>query len=99
MSQKQGLQVFDENAVCKVGITDRLQKILGFITISSQNGSIENEQLENGELWYIFLDAEDKCFNKVSDPSSKPKITKSGKTLSWEFPLGAINCRLMYGVY
>lgn len=97
--QKQGLQVFDESGICKVDITSRLQKILGIVTISSQDGSLQNEQLENGDLWYLFLDAEDKHFDKSSDETTKPEITKSGNTLSWHFPLGAINCRLMYGVY
>ena len=97
----QGLQTFDSEGVIQVDITSRLQKILGFVDIdgSATSGSITNEQLANGELWYFFLTISYPELRVTSTPSSLPTITKSGNTLYWKFPRESVKCRLMYGVY
>ena len=48
----QGLQVFDENGVCVLDVTDRLVKYLGVVQINGTNGSITNDELSDGDLWY-----------------------------------------------
>lgn len=51
----QGLQVFDENGVCVLDVTDRLVKYLGVVQINGTNGSITNDELSDGDLWYYPL--------------------------------------------
>lgn len=99
MTRKQGMQVFDANGNRIVDITDRLQKILGVVSISTQSGSIKNELLKNGDPWYFFLDADNSGFGMSDNPVSVPSVTINGDTLSWDFKQGVVNCKLMYGVY
>lgn len=100
----QGLQVFDENGVCVLDVTDRLVKYLGVVQINGTNGSITNNELSDGDLWYYPLNI------KTPPPTPAihteyhmPTITKNGKSISWDYGLYPADKRLsmvlLYGVY
>lgn len=100
----QGLQVFDENGVCVLDVTDRLVKYLGVVQINGTNGSITNNELSDGDLWYYPLNI------KTPPPTPSihteyhmPTITKNGKSISWDYGLYPADKRLsmvlLYGVY
>lgn len=100
----QGLQVFDENGNVVVDITDRLIKYLGVVEINGTNGSLTNDELSEGDLWYYPLNIK----NPPPTPSihteyHAPIITKSGKNISWDYGSYQANTRLsmvlLYGVY
>lgn len=100
----QGLQVFDENGVCVLDVTDRIVKYLGVIEINGTNGSITNDELSKGDLWYYPLNI------KMPPPTPSihteyhmPIITKNGKNISWDYGSYPADKRLsmvlLYGVY
>lgn len=100
----QGLQVFDENGVCVLDVTDRLVKYLGVVQINGTNGSITNNELSDGDLWYYPLNI------KTPPPTPAihteyhmPTITKNGESISWDYGSYPADKRLsmvlLYGVY
>ena len=93
----QGLQVFDGNGKLSLNVNDRITKIVGTVHIS-ENGSITNEQLNQGTIWYY------PC--KFSRPASTgfitfPEITIEGTTIKWTYPstVKRVEMDLIYGVY
>ena len=95
----QGLHVFDAEGRTTIDISDRLQKILGIISINQATGTIENDELRNGSLWYFFISADDINFGKSSEALSYPTVTKEGNLLKWNFNNKVLNCKLIYGIY
>lgn len=100
----QGLQVFDENGNVVVNVTDRLVKYLGVVQINGTNGSITNDELSDGDLWYYPLNI------KTPPPTPSihteyhmPTITKNGKNILWDYGSYPADKRLsmvlLYGVY
>ena len=100
----QGLQVFDENGTLLVDVTDRLVKYLGVVQIDGTNGSITNDELSEGNLWYYPLNI------KMPPPTPSihteyhmPTITKNSKSISWDYGSHPADKRLsmvlLYGVY
>lgn len=100
----QGLQVFDDKGVCVLDVTDRMVKYLGAIEINGTNGSITNDELSEGNLWYYPLNI------KMPPPTPSihteyhmPIITKNGKSISWDYGSYPADKRLsmvlLYGVY
>lgn len=96
---KQGLQVFDGNGNCTLDITERLQKILGTIEITTASGEITDERLENGDLWFFFISSEDITFGDSFESLSYPTISKDGSKLTWNFNGNVLKCKLLYGVF
>jgi hypothetical protein len=100
----QGLQVFDQDGTLLVDVTDRLVKYLGVVQINGTNGSITNDELSEGNLWYYPLNI------KMPPPTPSihteyhmPTITKNGKSISWNYGSYPADKRLsmvlLYGVY
>lgn len=101
----QGLQVFDESGNCVLDITDRITKYCGSFKVNGTSGSLTNEILREGELWYVFKD--------ITEPKdSKPKISnivyvgpvieKRGNRLTWTYsnpPDQCLHGTILYGVY
>ncbi|MDU3324536.1 MAG: hypothetical protein E7E70_28165, partial [Escherichia coli] len=84
----QGLQVFDENGNCVLDITDRITKYCGSFKVNGTSGSLTNEVLREGELWYVFKDIAEP---KDSKPAISnivyvgPVIEKRGNRLTWTY--------------
>lgn len=100
----QGLQVFDENGVCVLDVTDRLVKYLGVVQINGTNGSITNDELSDGDLWYYPLNIKTPPLTpSIHTEYHMPTITKNGKSISWDYGSYPADKRLsmvlLYGVY
>lgn len=100
----QGLQVFDENGNCILDITDRITKYCGSVEVNGTSGSLTNEILREGELWYVFKD--------IVRPQGKqalknivyigPVVEKKGNVLTWTYsskPEQCLRGTILYGVY
>lgn len=85
----QGLQVFDENGVLVVDVTDRLCKTLGVVTMEEPDGAFSDPRIAGLNVWVAVrmtkraplvrkLD-----FNDVS--AFTPEITVNGTTISWKW--------------
>lgn len=101
----QGLQVFDENGNCVLDITDRITKYCGSFKVNGTSGSLTNEILREGELWYVFKDIAEP---KDSKPAISnivyvgPVIEKRGNRLTWTYsnpPEQCLHGTILYGVY
>lgn len=101
----QGLQVFDENGNCVLDITDRITKYCGSFKVNGTSGSLTNEILREGELWYVFKDIAEP---KDSKPAISnivyvgPVIEKRGNRLTWTYsnpPDQCLHGTILYGVY
>lgn len=100
----QGLQVFDENGVCVLDVTDRLVKYLGVVQINGTNGGITNGELSDGDLWYYPLNIKTPPLTpSIHTEYHMPTITKNGKSISWDYGSYPADKRLsmvlLYGVY
>lgn len=100
----QGLQVFDENGACVLDVTDRLVKYLGVVQINGTNGSITNDELSDGDLWYYPLNIKTPPLTpSIHTEYHMPTITKNGKSISWDYGSYPADKRLsmvlLYGVY
>lgn len=51
----QGLQVFDENGVCILGITNRLTRLIDSIEITADEFSKKYNIQAGNELWWIYV--------------------------------------------
>ncbi len=100
----QGLQVFDEQGNCTLDITDRITKYCGSVEVNGTSGSLTNEILREGELWYVFKD--------IVRPQGKqalknivyigPVVEKKGNVLTWTYsnkPEQCLRGTILYGVY
>lgn len=76
----QGLQVFDENGVCVLDVTDRLVKYLGVVQINGTNGSITNDELSDGDLWYYPLNIK----NTDIDSINSYRVSYADNNKKWE---------------
>ena len=101
----QGLQVFDESGNCVLDITDRITKYCGSFKVNGTSGSLTNEVLREGELWYVFKDIAEP---KGSKPAISnivyvgPVIEKRGNRLTWTYSNPSDQClhgTILYGVY
>ena len=100
----QGLQVFDENGNCVLDITDRITKYCGSVKVNGTSGSLTNEMLREGDLWYVFKD-----IVTPNDPVEinnivyvGPVVEKRGNVLSWTYsnsPKQCLRGTILYGVY
>lgn len=101
----QGLQVFRKDGTLSLDITNRIPKFLGVATIdgSSQSGRIQNDELKNGDLWYLIITLNYPRPDMVKDNNAKyetPTITKEDGYLVWSFPQNRkVACKILYGVY
>lgn len=94
----QGLQVWDSNGKLILSINDRITKIVGTVHIS-ENGSITNEQLNQGTIWYAPCN-----YTRPSTTVSYltfPEVVIDGTTIKWTYPStkNRVTMDLMYGVY
>jgi hypothetical protein len=89
-----GLEVYDAAGVKILGTNDRLCRVLGSISISS-NGSYTHTGLSNaGQPWAAFFSAG--SFGALYYPAH---VTISGDTITWTYPTGSSSSgRVMYGV-
>ncbi len=90
----QGLQVWDENGVLTVDITNRLVKIVGRInTVSNVSGSLTVPSELGGEVWF----ACQPTYKRILSIARPPTATVSGRTISWTSAPQAII--IEYGIY
>ena len=94
----------DENGVCVLDVTDRLVKYLGVVQINGTNGSITNDELSDGDLWYYPLNIKTPPLTpSIHTEYHMPTITKNGKSISWDYGSYPADKRLsmvlLYGVY
>ena len=107
----QGIQVFDENGNCIVDVTERINKYLGSFTIdgTADSGTVTNEELAEGDLWYAFEIKGIAGSSIVSTDEnaifSFPVITKGNGKLTWQYPHSIsstyrrYSVTVYYGVY
>lgn len=100
----QGLQVFDEKGTCILDITDRITKYCGSVKVDGTSGSLTNEVLREGDLWYVFKDV---VFPKGNQKITNiiyegPIVEKKGNVLTWTYsnnPEQCLHGTIFYGVY
>lgn len=100
----QGLQVFDEQGNCTLDITDRITKYCGSVKVDGTSGSLTNEILREGELWYVFKDiVMPKNKQKIDNiVYAGPVVKKRGNVLTWTYsnnPEQCLHGTILYGVY
>ena len=104
---KNGLQVFDEDGDCILDLTDRLTKYCGVYTIPTTDGSFIDENLKNGEFWFMTVCLTNylniKGINGHNFVDFMPEITREGTKVSWKYKEGSESHRpgqtIIYGVY
>lgn len=101
----QGLQVLREDGTVSLDIRDRIPKFLGIAAIdgSAQSGTIQNDEINYGDIWYMFLTLSypDPSYKKGNNKTwETPTITKGDKCLNWSFPTNRhVSCQILYGAY
>ena len=100
----QGLQVFDENGVCVLDVTERLTRCIGSINISGTHGEVRLSGVPSADFWFA-------CTNIKTDgytsPAQKelmvPGITYKDGVLRWDINvLGdgkSFSATVLYGTY
>lgn len=96
----QGLQIFNENGICTLDVTDRLTRVLGEFETGTSNGSLVDNNLLSGTPWFISIPS----VSAVSFDSNSISITFSSNSISWEFvgyfsTPGNHSHHIIYGVY
>lgn len=90
----QGLEVYDANGVLVIGITDRLQRVLGSVYTGTGAGSLTVPGFASGVPFYFVR----RDGNLDSINTLQPKnVTVQGNTLSWSADGQALT--ILYGVY
>ena len=101
----QGLQVFDGSGNCVLDITDRITKYCGSVKVNGTSGSLTNEMLREGDLWYVFKDITTAPDDKQELDNMVyvgPVVEKKGNVLSWTYSNNPEQClrgTILYGVY
>lgn len=91
----QGLQVFDGAGNLTLDTKDRLAKVLGTISVSS-NGSI-TVPLLTGNQPFILVYSPNSSLTNTSQ--SEPIVTISGSTITWTYQSGIVPVEIIYGIY
>lgn len=101
----QGLQIYRKNSTIALDLTDRIPKFLGTVDLdgSAKSGTVQNDELNEGDLWYLILTLSYPDPDLTKENNSKwetPTITKGDKCFTWSFPQDRkVSCRILYGVY
>jgi len=78
-----GLRVTRNGAVEQDPFTN-MGRIIGRVSTNGANGSVSNDGLLTGTPeWQVVL------LSTPSNATTVPRITVSGNTLSWEYPVGS----------
>lgn len=88
----QGLQVWDENGVLTLTLSDRITKILGSGTASGGGGSFTDTRISMGTGFILPLRGP-----TTSRTEQYPLIRVSGNTVTWTS--GNISVPFLYGIY
>ena len=89
-----GMQVFDGNGSLILDTGNRIAKVLGTVSVSS-NGSIYVPLLA-GNTPFFFVYANE-APNTVT--GGLPNVSFSNGTISWTYPATALACTITYGMY
>lgn len=89
-----GLEVYNEQGVNIVTITDRLQRVIGSLVANPGGGSISVPEFLQNTPFYFTVDNNS---NGLGEFQTTPTININGSTLSWSG--GSRSATVIYGVY
>lgn len=92
----QGLQIFNENGICTLDVTDRLTRVLGEFETGTSSGSLMDNNLLTGTPWSVVSSLSDAGVLSFQSWS----ISFSGNYLYWNtIGYNPRNSKVIYGVY
>lgn len=100
----QGLQVFDENGVCVLDVTERLTRYIGSVNISGTHGEVRLSGIPSADFWFACTNIK---IDGYTSPAQKelmvPGITYKNGVLHWDINvLGdgkSFSATVLYGTY
>lgn len=100
----QGLQVFDENGICILNLTERLTRYIGSINISGTHGEVRLSGIPSADFWFACVNIK---IDGYTSPAQKelmvPGITYQNGVLHWDINvLGdgkSFSATVLYGTY
>lgn len=100
----QGLQVFDENGICILNLTERLTRYIGSINISGTHGEVRLSGIPSADFWFACANIK---IDGYTSPAQKelmvPGITYKNGVLHWDINvLGdgkSFSATVLYGTY
>lgn len=100
----QGLQVFDENGVCILDLTERLTRYIGSVNISGTHGEVRLSGIPSADFWFACTNIK---IDGYTSPAQKelmvPGITYKNGVLHWDINvLGdgkSFSATVLYGTY
>ncbi|ROL86475.1 hypothetical protein BK640_29310 [Pseudomonas protegens] len=98
----QGLEVYDENGLLVIAVTDRITKILGSIDSGLSSGSLNVPELALGRPWVRAI-----CYTNGTVNEAPAAVSLNGTVISWAFtsynsdPPNQVrrNTKITYGVW
>ena len=100
----QGLQVFDENGVCVLDVTERLTRCIGSINISGTHGEVRLSGVPSVDFWFACTNIKtDGYTSQAQKELMVPGITYKDGVLRWDINvLGdgkSFSATVLYGTY
>lgn len=100
----QGLQVFDENGVCVLDITERLTRCIGSINISGTHGEVRLSGVPSTGFWFACTNVQISGYTSEAQKELMvPGITYKDGVLRWDINvLGdgkSFSATVLYGTY
>lgn len=90
-----GLQCFDAQGRLTFAATDRLARVLGYVSTGGQSGTTTHDGLPGNQPYFAF-------FPDYSSSGTRwPAISISGNTLSWSYSNASGNVPgfILFGIY
>lgn len=100
----QGLQVFDENGVCVLDVTERLTRCIGSINISGTHGEVRLSGVPSAGFWFACTNVQISGYTSEAQKELMvPGITYKDGVLRWDINvLGdgkSFSATVLYGTY
>lgn len=100
----QGLQVFDENGICILNLTERLTRYIGSINISGTHGEVRLSGVPSAGFWFACTNVQISGYTSEAQKELMvPGITYKDGVLRWDINvLGdgkSFSATVLYGTY